>query len=70
MRNFFLGDITEKRRSTNLASFQKLCPGIKTQDMNFDDISSTQLAHHWIPDVSAKKDAETSQAKNICQRFV
>ena len=27
---FFLGDITEKRRSTILASFQKLCPGIKT----------------------------------------
>ena len=26
---FFLGDITEKRRSTILASFQKLCPGIK-----------------------------------------
>ena len=26
----FLGDITEKRRSTILASFQKLCPGIKT----------------------------------------
>ena len=24
------GDITEKRRSTILASFQKLCPGIKT----------------------------------------
>ena len=27
---FFLGDITEKRRCTILASFQKLCPGIKT----------------------------------------
>ena len=27
---FSPGDITEKRRSTNLASFQKLCPGIKT----------------------------------------
>ena len=27
---FFLGDITEKRRSTVLASFQKLCPGVKT----------------------------------------
>ena len=27
---FFLGDITEKRRSTILASFQKLCSGIKT----------------------------------------
>ena len=30
MWNFFPGDITEKRRSTILASFQKLCPGIKT----------------------------------------
>ena len=30
MRNCFLGDITEIRRSTILASFQKLCPGIKT----------------------------------------
>ena len=30
MRNLFLGDITEKRQSTILASFQKLCPGIKT----------------------------------------
>ena len=27
---FSPGDITEKRRSTTLASFQKLCPGIKT----------------------------------------
>ena len=27
---FFLGDITEKRQSTVLASFLKLCPGIKT----------------------------------------
>ena len=27
---FLPGDITEKRRSTILASFQKLCPGIKT----------------------------------------
>ena len=27
---FFPGDITEKRGSTILASFQKLCPGIKT----------------------------------------
>ena len=27
---FFLGDITEKRRSTILASLKKLCPGIKT----------------------------------------
>ena len=30
MRIFFLDDITEKQRSTVLASFQKLCPGIKT----------------------------------------
>ena len=30
MRIFFLSDITQKRRSTNLASFQKLCSGIKT----------------------------------------
>ena len=30
MRIFFLGDITEKRRSTILASFQNLWPGIKT----------------------------------------
>ena len=29
MSSFFPGDITEKRRSTILASFQKLCPGIK-----------------------------------------
>ena len=29
MRKFFLGDITEKRRSTILASFKKLWPGIK-----------------------------------------
>ena len=28
--NSFLGDITEKRQSTFLASFQKLCPGVKT----------------------------------------
>ena len=27
---FLPGDITEKRRSPILASFQKLCPGIKT----------------------------------------
>ena len=27
---FFRGDITQKRRSTILASFQKRCPGIKT----------------------------------------
>ena len=30
MRNFFLDEITEKRRSTTLASLQKFCPGIKT----------------------------------------
>ena len=28
---FFLGDITEKSRWTILASFQKICPGIKTK---------------------------------------
>ena len=27
---FFLGDISKKRQSTILASFQKLCPGFKT----------------------------------------
>ena len=28
----FLGDITERRRSEILASFEKLCPGIKTPE--------------------------------------
>ena len=27
---FILGDVTVKRRSTILASFEKICPGIKT----------------------------------------
>ena len=30
MANFFLSDITEKRRSKNLSFFQKLCPRIET----------------------------------------
>ena len=32
MRNFFLGDLNEKRQSTILASFKRFCPGIKTPE--------------------------------------
>ena len=34
MQFFFLGDITEKRRSTILAFSRKFCPGIKTSKIN------------------------------------
>ena len=47
---FFLGDITEKRRLKILASFQKLCPGIKTPKKD-------ETYHSWFtarPEITSR----------------
>ena len=47
MRIFFLGDITEKRRLTILASFQKLSPGSKLQrKMNLSFLVNRSAQNH------------------------
>ena len=55
MRVSFLGDITEKRRSTILASFQKLCPGIKTPKIDELIILGSPLGPKSQADLLRKK---------------
>ena len=51
---FFPGDITEKRRSTILAYFQKLCPGIRTPKKNELIILGSTLGPKSQADLSEK----------------
>ena len=62
MRVSFLGDITEKRRSTILASFQKLCPGIKTPKIDELIILGSPLGPKSQADLLRKK---INEQKNV-----
>ena len=65
MRNFFLGDITEKRRSTIFASFQKLCPGIKTPKKDELIIFGSQLGPKLQADLLQKEIIELEKGNGF-----
>ena len=55
MRSVFSGDINGKRRSTILAAFQKLCPGIKTSKKDKLIVLGSPLGPELQADVLQKK---------------
>ena len=69
MWNFFLGDITEKRRSTILASFQKLCPGIKTPKKDELIILGSPLGPKSQADLLEKKIDELENVNEIVEKL-
>ena len=69
MRNFFLVDITEKRRSTNLASLQKLCPGIKTPKKDELIILGSPLGPKSQADFLEKKINELENVNGIVKQL-
>ena len=69
MRNYFLGDITEKRRSTILASFQKLCPGIKTQKKDKLIILGGPIGPKSQADLLEKKIIERENVDGIVEKL-
>ena len=61
----FPGDITEKRQSTVLTSFQKLCPGIKTpRKMNL-----SFFVHRSAADLLEKKIDELENVNGIVEKL-
>ena len=66
---FFLGDITEKRRSTILASFQKLCPGIKTPKKDELIILGSPLGPKLQADLLEKKINELENVDGIVEKL-
>ena len=62
---FFPGDLTEKRRSTILASFQKLCPGIKTPKKDELIILGSPLGLKSQADLLEKKINELEKVNGI-----
>ena len=66
---FFLGDITEKRRSTILASFQKLCPGIKTPKKDELIILGSPLGPNSQADLLEKKIKELEKENRIVEKL-
>ena len=69
MRIFFQGDITEKRRSTILASFQKLCPGIKTPKKDELIIHGSPLGPKSQADLLEKKINELEKVNGIVEKL-
>ena len=69
MRNFFLGDITEKRRSTILASFHKLCPGIKTPKKDELIILGSPLGPKSQADLLEKTINELEKVNGIVEKL-
>ena len=63
--NFFPGDITEKRRSTISASFQKLCPGIKTLKKDEHIILGSPLGPKSQADILEKKIKELEKGNRV-----
>ena len=66
---FFLGDITEKRRSTILASFQKLCLGIKTPKKDELIILGSPLGPKSQADLLEKKINELENVNGIVEKL-
>ena len=69
MRNLFLGDITEKRRSTIVASFQKLCPGIKTPKKDELIILGSPLGPKSQADLLEMKINELEKINGIVEKL-
>ena len=69
MRNFFIGDITEKRRSTILASFQNFCPGIKTPKKDEHIILGSPLGPKSLADLLEKKINELEKVHGIVEKL-
>ena len=67
--NFFPGDITEKRRSTVLASFQKLCPGIKTPKKDELIILDSPLGPKTQVDLLEKKINQLEKVNGIVEKL-
>ena len=66
---FFLGDITEKRLLTNLASFQKLCPGIKTPKKDELILLGSPLGPKSPADLLEKKINEMENVNGIVAKL-
>ena len=69
MKIFFPGDITEKRRSTILASFQKFCPGIKTPKKDELIILGSPLGPKSQADLLEKKIIELEKVYRIAEKL-
>ena len=69
MRNFFPGDITEKRRSTILASFQNFCPWIKTPKRDELIFLGSPLGPKSQADLLKKKLKELEKVNGIVERL-
>ena len=63
--DFFLGDITEKRRSTILASFQKICSGTKTPKKDEYIFRGSTLGYKSQADLSEKKNDKQEKVIGI-----
>ena len=66
---FFPGDISEKRRSTILASFQKLRPGIKTLKKDKLIILGSPLGPKSQADLLEKKIIELEKVNGIVEKL-
>ena len=66
---FFPGDITEKRRSTILASFQKFCPEIKTPKRDELIILGSPLVPKSQADLLEKKNNELENVNGIVEKL-
>ena len=67
--NFFPGDFTKKRRSTILASFQKLCPQIKTPKKDELIILGSPLGPKSQVDLLEKKINELEKVNRIVEKL-
>ena len=66
---FLLGNITKKRWSRILASFQKLCPGIKTPKKDELIILSSPLGPKSQADFLKKKIIELEKSDGIVEKL-
>ena len=62
-------DITEKRRSTISASFQKLCPGIKTPKKDELIILGSPLGPKSQADLVEKKTNELEKVNGVVEKL-
>ena len=67
--SFFPGDITEKRQSTILASFQKLCPGIKAPKKDELIILGSPLGPKSQADLLEKEINELENVNGIDEKL-
>ena len=68
-RIFRIRDNTEKRRSSNLASFQKLCPGIETAKKDELFVLGQPLNPKSQADLMEKKSNEQKKVNGIVEKL-